>query len=76
MIKVSPVPRAELREKVRDAYPAVAANPAAPHVFAVGCEFAASLGYPEGLLRGRPPAAVDAITGVSSVSVFAGSLPA
>jgi arsenite methyltransferase len=62
---------ARLRAAVRNAYSAAATAPADTHPFPVGRGFAESLGYPAHDLAQLPAAAVDAFTGVSSVSVFA-----
>jgi SAM-dependent methyltransferase len=60
-----------LRCEVRETYSAIAANPAAKHVFAVGRALAENLGYPPDLLDSLPPRAVEAFAGVSNVSLFA-----
>jgi SAM-dependent methyltransferase len=60
-----------LREKVREAYSAVAERPLDSHPFPVGRLFAASLGYPHALLDSVPCACTEAFAGVSNVSVFA-----
>lgn len=52
-------------------YSAAAEAPGEKHPFSVGRTFAKSLGYPSELLDRVPAAAVEAFTGVSSVSVFA-----
>jgi SAM-dependent methyltransferase len=65
----------ELRSKVRDAYSAVAADPAGRHAFPVGRGFAESLQYPPTLLDCLPGQCVDAFTGVSNISVTAAIEP-
>ena len=60
-----------LRDAVRAAYSAIAADPAAKHPFPVRRQFAETVGYPPDLLASLPAAAVDAFAGVSNVSVFA-----
>lgn len=62
---------ASLRDSVRDAYSLAALRPGERHPFPVGRDFAASVGYPEQLLRAMPLPAVEAFTGVSNVSIFA-----
>lgn len=61
----------DIRDGVRQAYSAAAANPQAGHPFPLGRQFAESLGYRPDVLAGMPAAAVDAFTGVSNVAVFA-----
>ncbi len=61
----------EIRDKVRDAYSAVADRPTETHPFPVGRAFAESLGYPAELLDSLPAVAVHAFAGVSNVSLFA-----
>ena len=61
----------ELRDKVRKAYSEAAERPADEHAFPVGRGFAESLGYPQDLLAGLPPAAVEAFSGVSNVAISA-----
>jgi SAM-dependent methyltransferase len=65
------LPAHDLREGVRGAYSAAALNPSEKHPFPLGRRFAEDLGYPEPLLNRIPPAAVEAFSGVSNVSVFA-----
>ena len=60
-----------LRESVRGAYSAAAAQPSAKHPFPVGPEFAESVGYPKEVLNRLPSQATDAFAGVSNVSVAA-----
>jgi arsenite methyltransferase len=60
-----------LREKVRDAYSAAAADPALEHPFPVGRQFAESLGYPSDMLAALPAVAIEGFAGVSNVSIFA-----
>ena len=60
-----------IRERVRAAYSAAAADPQGKHPFPVGRSFAESLGYPVGLLCKLPAVAVDSFTGVSNVAIFA-----
>jgi arsenite methyltransferase len=59
------------REAVREAYSEASRHPRGKRSFPVGKEFAESLGYPSDLLGRLPPAAVEAFSGVSNVSVFA-----
>jgi SAM-dependent methyltransferase len=59
------------RDGVREAYSAAADEPRGRHPFPLGHAFAASLGYPEGLLRSLPEVAVEAFTGVSNLAVTA-----
>ncbi len=66
---------ADLRDSVRDAYSRAASNPSQRHPFPVGKEFAGSLGYPAEILDRMPAASVEAVAGVSNVSVCA-DLPA
>lgn len=61
----------QLRDRVREAYSAVAQRPQDEHPFPVGRRFAESICYPQDVLAGLPSVAVDAFTGVSNVSVFA-----
>src|SRR5258707_1880194 len=61
----------DLRAKVREAYSAAALRPQYEHAFAIGRQFAASLGYHEDLLITLPPQCLETFTGVSNVSVFA-----
>jgi len=63
--------RDRLYEAVRNAYSSAARQPEGTHPFPVGREFAASLGYPPGLLDSSPSVAVEAFAGVSNVAVFA-----
>ena len=63
--------RDRLCEAVRNAYSSAARQPEGTHPFPVGREFAASLGYPPGLLDSSPSVAVEAFAGVSNVAVFA-----
>lgn len=63
--------RATIRERVRAAYSAAAIAPHGEHPFPVGRAFAESLGYPAGLLRTVPAAAVESFTGVSNVALLA-----
>jgi hypothetical protein len=58
----------ELRQKVCEAYSAVALEPHREQRFPVGREFAEDLGYPPDLLRGLPRICTEAFTGVSNVS--------
>lgn len=62
---------AALREGVQKAYSAAALEPEAKHPFPVGAAFAASLGYPEELLREAPIESVASFAGVANVSCFA-----
>lgn len=62
----------ELKSAVHDAYSEAARNPAGEHPFPVGRSFAEGVGYPRELLGEIPSMAVQAFTGVSNVSVFAG----
>lgn len=71
----SPEHTTQLREGVLRAYSAVAEAPAAEHAFAVGRAFAEGLGYPAEWLDRVPAASLEAFTGVSNVSVFAGLPP-
>jgi arsenite methyltransferase len=64
---VSPAEQA-LREGVRDAYSAAAADPARPHPFPVGRDFAASVGYPA---EWTALEAAACFAGVSNVGVAA-----
>lgn len=66
---------ATLREGVRKAYSAAALDPEAKHPFPVGAAFAASLGYPEELLREAPADSVASFAGVANVSCFAPLFP-
>ena len=59
-----------LRQGVRQAYSAVAEQPADTHPFPVGREFAAGLGYPAALLADVPAVAVAAFSGVANVAIF------
>lgn len=61
----------ELRESVRLAYSAAAADPSAKHPFPVGRGFARDLGYPQELLTRIPSESVEALAGVSAVSLQA-----
>jgi len=61
-----------LRQGVWKAYSGVAEKPQAEHPFAVGREFAERLGYSKATLDHLPALAVEAFTGVSNVSIFAG----
>src|SRR5438876_9301088 len=63
--------RDRLCEAVRNAYSSAARQPEGTHPFPVVGEFAASLGYPPGLLDSSPSVAVEAFAGVSNVAVFA-----
>ena len=60
-----------IRERVRAAYSAAAADPEAKHPFPVGRSFAESLGYPAALLCVLPAMAIDSFTGVSNVAILA-----
>lgn len=60
-----------LRERVRTAYSAAAADPAGKHPFPVGRAFAESVGYPADLLDSIPAEAVDSFAGVSNVALLA-----
>ncbi len=60
-----------LRDKVRDAYSAAAADPTSQHAFPVGRQFAESLGYPAEILDTLPGRAIEAFAGVSNVSILA-----
>ncbi len=60
-----------IRERVRAAYSAAAADPEAKHPFPVGRSFAESLGYPAQVLGALPAAAVDSFAGVSNVAILA-----
>lgn len=62
---------AALRNGVNRAYSAAAREPESKHPFPVGAQFAASLGYPEDLLREIPEDAVASFAGVANVSCFA-----
>ncbi len=62
---------AALRDGVRDAYSAAAREPEGKHPFPVGAKFAASLGYPEDLLREVPADSAASFAGVANVSCFA-----
>jgi SAM-dependent methyltransferase len=59
------------RDGAREAYSAAADEPRGRHPFPLGHAFAASLGYPEELLRSLPEVAVEAFTGVSNLAVTA-----
>jgi arsenite methyltransferase len=61
----------ELRGKVCEAYSAAATSPTEDHPFPIGRAFAENLGYPAALLDTLPPAAVEAFSGVSNVSLIA-----
>ncbi len=60
-----------IRERVRAAYSAAAADPQGKHPFPVGRSFAESLGYAAGLLGTLPAAALDSFAGVSNVAILA-----
>lgn len=64
-------PAASIETLVREAYSAVAEDPAGRHPFPVGRAFAESLGYPAPLLDRLPPASVAVFTGVSRVAPLA-----
>ncbi|MGQ0605190.1 MAG: methyltransferase domain-containing protein [Anaerolineales bacterium] len=64
-------PSPQLREGVWQAYSHVAEAPQAEHPFKVGRAFAEGLGYPAEWFDRVPPAALEAFTGVSCVSIFA-----
>lgn len=61
----------DLRRQVREAYSAAAENPGASHVFPVGREFAASLGYAPELLADLPARSVEAFSGVTNLTAAA-----
>ena len=60
-----------LRESVRGAYSAAAAQPEGRHPFPVGAAFALSVGYPAELLSRLPEEPVTAFAGVADVSISA-----
>jgi arsenite methyltransferase len=60
-----------LRDKVNEAYSAVAARPQQNHPFPIGRELAQNLEYPSEVLDDVPQASVEAFAGVSNVSLFA-----
>lgn len=60
-----------LRESVRGAYSAAAAQPEGRHPFPVGAAFALSVGYPAELLSHLPEETVKAFSGVAAVSISA-----
>lgn len=60
-----------LRDRVREAYSAAAADPTAKHPFPVGRAFAENVGYPADLLDTIPAEAVDGFAGVSNVALLA-----
>jgi SAM-dependent methyltransferase len=60
-----------LQDGVREAYSRAAREPDAKHPFPTGIAFAASLGYPEDLLREVPPDAVRSFAGVGAVACYA-----
>lgn len=66
---------ATLREGVKKAYSAAALEPEAKHPFPVGAAFAASLGYPEEVLREVPAESTASFAGVANVSCFAPLFP-
>lgn len=55
---------------VREAYARAATDPAGPHPFPVGREFALSVGYPPELLDAMPSEAVESFAGLSNISVW------
>ena len=61
----------ELLSGVREAYSAVAEDPARRHSFPVGKEFAESVGYPRLALDTLPAEVSDSFAGVGDVAVFA-----
>jgi len=65
------ISRERIRERVRAAYSAAAADPQGKHPFPVGRSFAESLGYPPGLLWVLPASALDSFAGVSNVAILA-----
>jgi len=58
-----------IRDSVRDAYSAAAAQPSDSHPFPVGRSFAESIGYSIELLKGFPDDCVERFAGVSNISV-------
>lgn len=64
-------PTVTLRDAVREAYSAAAADPEQRHPFPLGRELAANLGYPRHLLADLPEECVEAFCGVSNVPLFA-----
>src|SRR5579862_2898576 len=62
---------AALRDRVRQAYSAIAERPRDESPFPTGRALAEDLGYPSGLLGTLPAISVDAFCGVSNVSLFA-----
>jgi len=61
----------DIRERVREAYSAVATDPGGRHPFPVGRQFAEQVGYPVELLDALPAGAVEAFAGVSNVALVA-----
>jgi SAM-dependent methyltransferase len=64
-----------IRDGVREAYGAAAADPGGEHPFPVGRRFAESLGYPADLLDSLPEDCAAAFSGVSNLSVTAALAP-
>lgn len=62
---------ARLQDGVREAYSRAAREPDGTHPFPTGLAFAASLGYPENLLRKLPIDAVGCFAGVGAVAHYA-----
>jgi SAM-dependent methyltransferase len=60
-----------LQDGVREAYSRAAREPDSKHPFPTGFAFAASLGYPENLLRELPAEAVSSFAGVGAVAHYA-----
>ena len=68
-------PPVKLRGRVCAAYSAAARDPRGSHPFPLGREFAASVGYPEGVLARLPEASVAAFSGVSNLPLTAAVAP-
>jgi len=61
---ITPVNPAELENKVKEMYKAVAEHPEETYHFEMGRELAERLGYPRDILDEIPPAAIDSFAGV------------
>jgi SAM-dependent methyltransferase len=62
---MTPVGPLEIRDAVRRTFDRVAEAPRAGYRFEVGPDLARAVGYPEALLAGLPPSAVEAFTGLA-----------